>query len=317
MKHYFIINPAAGKGKRQAPLEEDIHKCCRAEGVDYTVYHTREVGDAEKYVHERCAEGVECRFYACGGDGTLCEVVNGAAESDIAEVAVIPVGTGNDFARNFTSNERFGDIKAQLHGMPRRIDIIKYNDRYFANMINTGFDCEVVRRVTKIKRNPAIPRALAYVVGVFIELIKKPGVRMRVSVDGRPPEEKQLLLTCIGNGAFCGGGFNSAPHASLCDGIIDVCFIKNVTRRKFISLLSSYKNGTYLKRNDVKEIAEYVRAARLEIDFVDLQGVSVDGEIEDCRHLSLNVISGGLKFSIPEGCEVIEPEEYRAEAVRI
>ena len=81
------------------------------------------------------------RFYACGGDGTLGEVVNGAAGQVNAEVGLIPIGTGNDFVRNFADAGDFFDIEAQVMGEARAIDLIKCNDRYGINVVNVGFDC--------------------------------------------------------------------------------------------------------------------------------------------------------------------------------
>lgn len=306
MKHCFIINPASGNGKAQASLEQQIHSACREAGVDYSVYRTTAIGDGERYVRETCAEGGEYRFYACGGDGTLCEVVNGAVGFAGVQVGVIPVGTGNDFVRNFTPKEKFLDIAAQLKGSIKRLDLIKYNDRYIVNMLNTGFDCEVVRSLVDIKKNPLIPAKLAYLAGVVKNFIKKPGVNMTVSVDGGQPQDKQLLLTCVANGQFCGGGFHSAPLGALDNGKMDVCFISNVTRRKFVSLLPSYKSGTYLSRKDIGEIAEYLTCSRLDITFPAPQYVSIDGELEQYEQLSITALSGALCFCLPEGCQLSE-----------
>ena len=306
MKHCFVINPASGKGKTQEQLGENIERICREAGIDYVIYRTTAPGDAERYVRATCTEGVHTRFYACGGDGTLCEVVNGAAGFACAEVGVIPVGTGNDFVRNFTCPDKFFDIEAQIKGVARRIDLIKYNDRYFINMLNTGFDCEVVKQVVSIKKNPLIPGKFAYIAGLVKTLIKKPGVKMTVSVDGGEPRELDLLLTCVANGAYCGGGFYSAPRSAIDDGVMDVCFISNLTRRRFISIVSSYKDGTYIDRDDIADIAEYVKCSHLEIKFPDLHSVSIDGELEEYNSIVLTVASGALRFCLPEGCDTVK-----------
>lgn len=307
MKHCFIINPASGKGKAQRTLEQVIRQACEKEGVEHSIYYTTGVGDGERYARETCSTGEPCRLYACGGDGTLGEIVNGAAECETAEIAVIPVGTGNDFVRNFAPVSKFMDVVAQIKGVAVRLDLIKYNERYIANMLNTGFDCEVVRSVADIKKNPLIPRKLAYVAGVVKTLVKKPGVAMEVSVDGGAPIRKDLLLTCVANGSYCGGGFHSAPESFLDNGMIDVCFIKNVTRRKFVSLISSYKNGTYLSRRDAKDVAEYLTCSRLDIKFDKPQHVSIDGEVELHEKISLSCIPRALRFVIPEGCALSRP----------
>ena len=308
MKHCFLINPAAGKGKRCSDIENDIRSCCESAGVDYEIYYTTGIGDAEECIKHVCSEAEpdsEFCFYAAGGDGTFCEVVNGAAGFANASVALIPIGTGNDFARNFTSTENFFDISAQLEGSEIALDLIKLNDRYSANMLNTGFDCEVVRRVVKIKKNPAIPSKVAYLLGALIELVRKPGVSMEVSVDGGEPRELDLLLTCICNGPFCGGGFHSGPYADIADGLLDVCFIKNVSRLQFIKLLSSYKDGTYLSVDGIEEIAEYIKCSRLDIKFKGFQSVSIDGEVEELDSMTISIAPRALRFRLPRGSELI------------
>ena len=68
---------------------------------------------------------------------------------------------------------------------------------------------------------------MAYVLGVVGELISKTGVKMKVSLDGGEPVDKELLLATFSNGRYYGGGFNAAPKARLCDGLMDVCFVTN------------------------------------------------------------------------------------------
>lgn len=95
MHHYFIINPAAGQGKA-AKLVPAIREYMEGEGLPFTIYQTKGVGDAMAYVRYMAKKG-PARFYACGGDGTLNEVVNGLKKFPECEVALIPAGTGNDF----------------------------------------------------------------------------------------------------------------------------------------------------------------------------------------------------------------------------
>ena len=154
MKHIFVINPAAGKGKNLPTLLASITYACEDLKVEYDVYHTQAAGDATTYVSETCKQNPDkkFRFYACGGDGTLSEVLNGAVGNDNAEIAVIPAGTGNDFVKTFRHPEYFTAIQKQVLGTAEKIDLLKYNDRYSLNIINVGFDCDVVVKVAEIKR---------------------------------------------------------------------------------------------------------------------------------------------------------------------
>lgn len=301
MKHYFIINPAAGKGTLYKNLDAELRGVCGTLGIDYVIYYTKGIGDAEDYVRREGSLG-EGRFYACGGDGTLSEVINGANGLAGVSVGVIPIGTGNDFARNFTPHEKFFNIGAQIGGSVRELDLIKYNGRYAAVTLNVGFDAEVVMTVAKIKKNRAVPGKLAYMISALYGLIKKHGIRLEASVDGGGFEERDLLLCCVGNSGYCGGGFNSGPRAELSDGLLDVCFVKNVGRIRFLSLLGAYKKGSFLEKRGIGEVIDYVKCRSLEIRLPREHGISVDGEIVGSDSLSVAALPGALSFILPEGC---------------
>ncbi|MBQ9783802.1 MAG: YegS/Rv2252/BmrU family lipid kinase [Clostridia bacterium] len=305
MKYCFILNPAAGKGEHTEALKQSIDSVCGERGVDYEVYRTACVGDATEYVKRRVAEdpSEQYAFYACGGDGTLCEVVCGAMrlpEDVQVSVGLIPSGTGNDFVRNFSERERFFDIEAQLDAEALPIDLIRCNGLYAINMINVGFDCEVVVKTARLKKKKLIPSKLAYVAGLVITLIRKPGVRMKLVTDGAEREDKPYLLNTYANGCFCGGGFHSNPNAELCDGKIDVLFVHNISRRKFISLVGDYKKGTHLQPK-FGEILQNEKVDSVDLYFDDQTNVSVDGEVIQAKELHLSVLQGALRFLIPKG----------------
>lgn len=302
MKHYFIINSKAGKGDRAKEFDEKIRDACESRGVEYEIYNTLRVGDATDFVKSVCSrpESLPARFYACGGDGTLCEVVNGAVGADGASVGVVPIGTGNDFVRNFGSAEAFFDIGAQLDGETMDIDVLKCNEKYAVNMINIGFDCEVVKKTAKLKKNPLISSKLAYAAGVVSTLIKKPGVKAEISRDGEKSVVKKYLLTTFANGSFCGGGFHSNPFAELSDGKIDALFINDISRTKFITLIGSYKKGTHITEKN-KDVLSSTKCGRIILKFASEQGVSVDGEITNFKEICIESIARALNFIVPAG----------------
>ena len=304
MKYCFILNPAAGKGKKYKDLIPQIMKACEERGAECDVHLTESVGDGEVYARRFCESNPDdqLRIYACGGDGTLCEVVNGAVGFENASVGVIPVGTGNDFVRNFSPRDLFFDIGAQLDGEVARLDLIKANDKYCVNTLNIGFDCEVVVRMDKIKKSPVIPSKLAYIGGLVITLIDLPGVDIDVSFDGgKTVEKRSFLLSSIANGRFCGGGFKSNPIADLNDGLMDICLVKPVTRRKFLSLVSSYKDGTHLENEKAKQIIDYIRAESVDYYFGKMQNIGIDGEVFQADKLHMEVERGVLSFIVPKG----------------
>lgn len=303
MKHFFIVNPAAGKGNRMDRLMDKIHAICRERALPYNIYCTTEVGDASRYVKTQCevyAGGEPLRFYACGGDGTVNEVVNGAVGFPNVEVAIIPIGTGNDFIRNFGEDKHFFDLEDQMNSEAVPCDLLRCNDKYCVNMINIGFDCEVADRTAQIKRKPMMPSKLAYVAGVAGEFLRMSGVKFRCTLDGAYEGEKKLTLSVFANGSFCGGGFRAAPYASAFDGKMDICFINRVTRADLISLIGNYKKGDYLLMDRAADFFEYRRCTEALLEFDKPQKICIDGEIERCRSLHLSVEKGAIRIVIPK-----------------
>lgn len=307
MKHFFIVNPAAGRGNKIDFLVDLIRKVGKSRNLNYELYMTEGVGDARRYVSEKCKvgnHGETLRFYACGGDGTLNEVVNGAVGFEGAEIAAVPIGTGNDFVRNFGSEEAFFDLENQIDSEAVLCDLMTVNEKYCVNMINIGFDCEVVARTARIKRNPLIPGKLAYIFGVIGEFLRLRGVAFRCTLDGICQGERKFLLSLFANGGFCGGGFRAAPYAELTDGKMDICFIRFVKRLQFIGMIGSYKKGLHMLRGDCDEFFEYYKCSDVLLEFDKPQRVCVDGEISEYHALHLGVVRNAVRFVLPANAKV-------------
>ena len=314
MKHYFIVNPAAGKGKDPKALIARIEEICRKRKTDFEIYVTKKAGDATDFVRKKCESAAEkLRFFSCGGDGTNNEIISGAIGHSNAEVGFFPDGTGNDFIKCFNAAENFSDIEAQLDSTASPIDIISCNDKYIMNIMNIGFDCEVVRRTGKIKNLPLVSKSLAYILGVVVELIRKPGTTMTVSIDGGEKSRKELLLSTFSNGRYYGGGFNASPKARLRDGLMDVCLVANIPRVKFIKLIKDYRAGTYLDKPQFRSIVEFYRCKKARIEFDRDHSVCIDGELFEGRVFDIKLLSGALNILIPKGSSFAKDEGVVAE----
>ena len=305
MKYCFIINPNAGKGAFVAEVEKNIREVCDAKNADYDVFVSRDFKDTRAYIDSITQDGQNVSFIACGGDGTLCKTVVAVMmlpkeRRALASVGVIPMGTGNDFVSNFDNKELFFDIDAQLDATPYDIDLLKCNDMYSINMVNIGFDSHVVCKKEQIGKKAWVPRKLAYIISLLLTLIRKPGVKMSFRADGKESVRKELLLTTLANGEFCGGGFHSNPKASLVDGAIDCIAVRNVGRMKFLSLVGDYKKGLHLGEK-FKDIVEHFKCTKADMYLDEETPVSVDGEIVHTKELHLSVESKALRFMLPRG----------------
>ena len=312
MKNYFIINPNAGKKRRKAELVTRIQRAASETGADCEIYYTRSMSDGESFVKRICSEQPEqkFRFFGCGGDGTLNEVINGIYGFDNAVAGNVPLGTGNDFARAFGPLKAFADINAQLKGAIRTVDLIRCTYeadgeqvvRYCGNMINIGFDSNVVAKAAEIRKGGIVTGSAAYLLGVGIILIKKTGANLRIELDDGYVHDGPLLLTAAANGRYCGGGVQSSPQSRLDDGMIEVSIIRDVSRSKFISLYPSYSKGTHIDKLKAEGILEYHKVRKLRITSnTDNMKVSNDGEIITPHSLELEVVPGAVGFSVPEG----------------
>lgn len=307
MKYIFLINPMAGKGKGIEQLKKSISETGLKLKKDFEIYTTKYVGDAEEYVRERCVkDNSPTAYIACGGDGTFNEVLNGIYGFSNAFTGIIPIGTGNDFCRNFEDCD-FSNIEAQFNGYPAPCDIIRYSGKvngketvkYCANMFNIGFDCNVADMTSKIKQYPLIKGSLAYFLSILIMLLKKKGADLKLEIDGMEVHKGKLLLTSIANGKYCGGGIKSNPYAKTHDGLMDINIIKDVPRRMFIPCLPKYMKGTIFESSKYAHFASTVQCEKAVITPDGKMRLCVDGEIFDAEKVEFNVIKNGFNLLKP------------------
>jgi len=303
MESYFLINPVSGGGQAMSylPAIEDaisVMKNCHLHTISAK-------GGACSFVRKIAESGKPCRFYAVGGDGTLNEVVNGLHGYENAQAGFIPSGTGNDFVRCFTGTKHFENISDQLAGNTMEIDTIQVtlddnNPMRFVNMMNIGFDCNVVIRAGQMRSSGPF----AYIKGVLMELFSKNwGFRLNVKFDDGSEYDSTALLFTLANGRYCGGGFLSSPFAELDNGYIDAAVIDKISRLMLLKLLGSYRNGKYIKNQNIQNIITYRRCRKIVLEVENRQGVSLDGEIFRFKEAELSVDNKSVKFIVPRGAE--------------
>ncbi len=283
-----ILNPLAGKG-RATQIKESLDE-------DSKVYMSSSCEDASNFIINACKENPDTCFTVYGGDGTVFRAVNALMNSgyhDRASLKIVPVGSGNDFVRSFEGKK--GDIP---------VDVMSFNGRYAINVINVGFDCEVVRRAATLKKKPMISGKMAYMLGVAGELVSKKPIDAKITLtyaDGTQEIiEEKVLLAAVCNGRWYGGGFQLAPDADLSDGILNVEIVRNISRSKFISMVSDYKKGTHIDlesgelKEKFKELVYYKKCVAVKIEGV--KSVCADGEIFEENTVEVQVIPKALNY---------------------
>lgn len=250
MRHLFIINPAAGKEATTAQLEEMLSKLSFPHEVAYTLGE----GDAQRITEEAVAEGTPIRIYACGGDGTLNEVVNGAAGHDHAAITNVPKGTGNDFLKIFGSDYRqtFYDLEALARGPQKAFDLIDCNGKLGIDVVCAGVDARIANDVHRYKRLWFISGIGAYILALLENVIFK-GLTQDMDVRmGELHHRGKTTLLCVCNGRHYGGGFNPMPEAMPDDGILDMLLIPGISMLTLIRCIGKYAKGRY------KECPKYI-----------------------------------------------------------
>jgi YegS/Rv2252/BmrU family lipid kinase len=297
MRHVFIINPNAGKID---VTNEIFNKLKKYNGkITYDVYVTSKRNDAYLFTKQflETYDG-DIRFYACGGDGTLNEVVNGAAGSSRATVACYPSGSGNDFIKVFGTIEDFTDFDDLINGTTKTIDLISVNDRYTINIANFGFDANVAYNMAKFKNRPFSGRG-AYNLAVIYSLISKMKHRVNVTIDEKEVFSGNMLLSAVANGICYGGGYYCSPNALVDDGLANVTIVKSLPRTKFIKMIGKYKKGTYLEDDKIMKYVTYTTAKKIVFESSKSLIYCMDGEVESSKNIVIKVVPRALKFVVP------------------
>ena len=270
-----MANPVSGKGRSRALAAQTGRLLTSAE-VSNQVQYTSRPGDAEGLARKAVEEG-SVGVLACGGDGTLHEVINGVMGHPLASgviVGIIPAGRCNDFAAAMDlpkTAEGVADLI--LVGDSRQIDLGIAGHRYFATVATLGFDSAVSQYVA----DGHVPRMLsgtpAYVYAIFAQLLRYKDAKVHLMGEGFDYSGR-IFLTATANTPQYGGNMKIAPGAEPEDGMLDVCLVKSVSRREVVMMLPRVFNGGHLKNPAVS----MHRVKRLQIETEAPMPIWADGE---------------------------------------
>ena len=295
--HLFIINPAAGSYNRTEEASAIIHKICRARKLSYEIRVSTAPGECARIAREACETGRELRIYACGGDGTLNEVVSGVVGFDNVAVSVYSGGSGNDFVKLFDDPKAFFDLNRLMDADEATFDLIRCNETVALNICSVGLDARIGTDVSNYKRLPLLHGFRAYAASTVVNVVKGIAEHYVVELNGETIDD-EMTFVCVCNGRFYGGGFNPIPEADPADGKLDVLMVKKVSRAQIPGLIGKYKNGRY---KELSSVATYYQTDKVVIHCDKLTPINVDGELQTARDVVMEVAKEKIRFFYPKG----------------
>lgn len=298
MRHIFILNPAAGKTQSALQLQPTIEAFFEEYPMPYTIYVTERAGHATEIVKEEVAKGDTVRFYACGGDGTVLEVVNGLAEAPNAELACVPCGSGNDFLRMLPERDLFADLRAIIMGQARPVDAILCNDKWSLNMCSMGIDADVANLMVRYKHLPLVSGPMAYNLALVQTFLRPLGQQLRVVMEtpeGTVERSGKYMFALAANGQYYGGGYHGSPLSQPDDGMLDFVLISKISHLKMLSVLKLYKNGQHLDL----PFCESFRGTKMQVLADTPACVTADGECFSTTVVSFELRPAAIQFVYP------------------
>ena len=291
MKTCLIVNPKAGSITDLDALLKKLRRIPAAE-----VRMTRRAGDAEKFARAAVRAGTNF-VIAAGGDGTLNAVINGMARprrSRNIRVGLVPLGTGNDFARSLGLPASIDDnIEILRAGRTTAIDLVRANGkrvRYFINISAGGFSGFVDKQLT-----PEIKRAwgpLAYLRGAAAAWRKLRSFVTTLILDDDEQLGLELYNVVVANGRFVAGGLPIAPKAKPNDGLLDVILIPNRPAAQLAILAAQMFLGQHLDNDAIV----FRRAAKVAVRSRPRMQFNVDGELVGSSPIVFQVVPRALDF---------------------
>lgn len=313
MKYIFIINPIAGQRKHHSLLLEIEHAFRNGKYPDsFIKLETITVGDA----YTKAVESIEryqdnCVIVACGGDGTINEVTNAVAHHK-NPIIVLPMGTGNDFAKKlygikFSVREiadRFGFLTGDPKYITKEIDLVQINHTYYINVMSFGFDSIVAEQANKLVSKFPFLGKLAYKLAIIFCIFGNKKFKLHATMDAIDQQgnhytydhDVNFILMAICNGTYYGGGFCPAPFSKIDDGVLDVCFVDCVSIFEIMKLVPSYSKGTAHKSSKV-HMHRVISGTITSCDNKPLPG-NCDGEIFYEKEIRFKVIPEGIHVAL-------------------
>ncbi len=296
-RHFVIVNPAAGRGRGRRWWENIVKPMLLAGGVTFTEVIEERPQHAEPLAERATREGFDV-IVAVGGDGTVHEVLNGILGPTVERrpaLALIPGGTGNDFARGVgVPKDVTAAARLLFDGARRRVDVGRVNDRYYGTISGVGFDAEVAAEVNRWPK--WVAGTVVYTAGILKKLVTYRCALTRITIDG-DTRELPMFLIAAANTSWYAGGMYMAPHARPDDGVLEVILARDLTKLETLGILPKVFSGEHLKHPKVSHQA--AREIRVESD-VPL-AIHADGEMVGRVPAVFRAVPQALEVVVPAG----------------
>jgi YegS/Rv2252/BmrU family lipid kinase len=231
-----------------------------------------------------------------GGDGSVNEVVNGIAGRTV-ELAVVPQGTGKDFARTHGIPTKFDDaVRVALNGRVRELDVgrvsFRGGDRYFANVASLGMSGAVAQRANSMSK--ALGGRLTFFYALTREFLTWKNTNVRVqTVEGA--RSGLMHDVVVANGRYHGGGMKLTPDAETDDGLFDVLLIGDVSKLDFVTTAPKLYRGTHVTHPRV----EILRSAFVDVEADAPLPLETDGELAGTTPARFETVPRALRLRVP------------------
>ncbi len=302
---FVIINPTSGNGKSKKYISKIINTLNK-EKINFQYSITEYANHEFKITQEQIKKGFK-KFISVGGDGTLHNIINGIfnqtiiATSEI-KIAVVPVGTGNDWVKNYGISKNIRKsiaIIKQENTKTQDIGKITYTKDnsivYFNNLAGIGFDGHVVNAINNYKKLGS----LAYLFGVFTGFSTYKSKQLKIELNGLEIKVKSLM-TLIGLCKYSGGGMQLTHNSNPNDGLFDITIIKDLSLRVVLLNILKLFNGKIINHSKV----DTFKTNEISISILDnsLIYIQADGELLDTGNFKITLLPKAIQVVIPKIC---------------
>jgi diacylglycerol kinase family enzyme len=299
MDHLFVINPGSFSAQPQAmdAFRKRVRERLEGKG-NFEIFESRFARDMVLPIRDairRRKGDTRLRVYACGGDGTSYGCLNALDGAPNTELAIIPFGEGNDFARAFGKQgyAAFKDLDAQLHAQAVPMDILRVNESLALNFCAVGAEAKAALRLRKVSPWLRNYGATYKIIGCFTALGRAGVQEYRITVNDSEVLEGNFAAINVANGPCYGAGISAIPEAAPLDGALDLVASYYKNKLSLFFALMAYTRG---KHSKIPKVCEYRSVQKVKVESDLPLCVNTDGEVFYDSEVTIEVVKGGVNF---------------------